>query len=45
MSNNSINCEECGQNLFELEGEWYCPACDSISGFELTPDETDEFSV
>jgi len=45
MSNNNINCEECGQNLFELEGEWYCPACDSISGFELTPDETDEFSV
>lgn len=31
-------CEECGQDLFELDGEFFCPACDSISGFELVPD-------
>lgn len=31
------HCEECGENLFQLEGSWYCPACDSVSGFELVP--------
>jgi uncharacterized Zn finger protein (UPF0148 family) len=41
----TIDCEECGHDLFELEGEYHCPACDSISGFELTPDQKDEFAL
>jgi len=46
MNERSPNdCEECGHDLFELEGEYYCPACDSISGFELTPDNKDEFAL
>jgi len=32
------HCEECGEDLFQLDGEFYCPACDSVSGFELVPD-------
>jgi uncharacterized Zn finger protein (UPF0148 family) len=32
-------CQECGEDLFELNGEFYCPSCDSVSGFELVPDE------
>jgi uncharacterized Zn finger protein (UPF0148 family) len=32
------HCEYCGEDLFQLEGDWYCPACDSVSGFELVPD-------
>lgn len=35
------NCEECGEELFELSGEFFCPSCDSVSGFELTPAEGD----
>lgn len=34
-------CDECKQDLFQLDGEWYCPACNSVSGFELTPQEED----
>jgi len=36
--NGEQNCRECGESLFELKGELYCPACDSVSGFELVPD-------
>lgn len=39
-----MNCENCGHNLFKLEGEYFCPACDSLSGFELTP-QREEFQV
>lgn len=38
-------CEECGRELFELDGECYCPACDSVSGFVLDNPDTDEFSL
>jgi uncharacterized Zn finger protein (UPF0148 family) len=33
------SCDECDQELFQLDGEWFCEACDSVSGFELTPQE------
>jgi len=32
------SCHDCGEDLFELKGEFYCPSCDSVSGFELVPD-------
>lgn len=32
-------CRDCGEDLFQLDGEFYCPACDSVSGFELVPDK------
>ena len=32
------HCQECGEDLFQLDGEFYCPSCDSVSGFELVPD-------
>jgi len=39
MNEHSPNhCQECEADLFQLDGEYYCPACDSISGFELVPD-------
>lgn len=38
------DCEECGHNLFELDGDWFCPACDSIAGFELRPQQ-EEFTL
>lgn len=44
MQDEPIHCEDCGHQLFELEGEFHCPACDSISGFELTP-EQEEFRL
>lgn len=34
-----ITCEDCGEELFELDGEFHCPSCDSVSGFELVPDK------
>lgn len=37
-------CEDCGEELFELKGEFYCPSCDSVSGFELVPD-TEQFTL
>ena len=40
----SPDCERCGHDLFELDGEWFCEACDSESGFELTR-EQDSFSL
>ena len=39
--NTEPSCEHCGQDLFQLSGEWFCEACDSVSGFELTPQEAD----
>jgi uncharacterized Zn finger protein (UPF0148 family) len=33
-----LECRHCGEELFELDGEFYCPSCDSESGFELRPD-------
>jgi uncharacterized Zn finger protein (UPF0148 family) len=33
------HCKKCRTELFELDGEFYCPSCDSISGFELVPDK------
>lgn len=36
------SCEDCGEKLFELDGEFFCPSCDSVSGFELIP-EQEEF--
>lgn len=38
------HCEECSEELFELDGEFYCPHCDSVSGFELRPGR-EEFRV
>lgn len=35
------HCDTCDEPLFELSGEWFCPSCDSQSGFELTPDDPD----
>jgi Zn finger protein HypA/HybF involved in hydrogenase expression len=35
---NTLECRECGEELFELDSEFYCPSCDSVSGFELVPD-------
>lgn len=36
-----VQCEECGEDLFQLDGEYFCPACDSLSGFELIPDRNE----
>jgi uncharacterized Zn finger protein (UPF0148 family) len=33
------SCEHCGEDLFELDGEFHCPSCDSFSGFEQVPDD------
>lgn len=38
------HCRECGEELFELDGEFFCPSCDSVSGFELVPDR-EEFAL
>lgn len=38
-------CEVCETTLFELDGSWYCPSCDSISGFELVEKEDDQRSL
>lgn len=38
------HCKECGEDLFELDGEFFCPSCDSLSGFELVPDR-EEFAL
>lgn len=38
------SCEECSETLIQVEGEFYCPSCDSLSGFTLVPDE-DEFAL
>jgi uncharacterized Zn finger protein (UPF0148 family) len=38
-------CEVCETKLFELRGDWFCPSCDSISGFELVDDGKDSFSL
>ena len=35
----TTDCEDCGEELFELNGEFYFPSCDSVLGFELVPDE------
>ena len=37
------SCDECDEVLLQLDGEWYCPHCDSLSGFKLVPDE--EFTL
>lgn len=39
-----IECEHCGEELFELDGSFHCPSCDSISGFELVPD-SEQFTL
>jgi len=39
--NNAQSCEHCGKDLFQLDGEWFCESCDSVSGFELTPEQVD----
>jgi uncharacterized Zn finger protein (UPF0148 family) len=41
MHENEPTCDDCEQDLFQLNGEWHCPACNSVSGFELTPREED----
>lgn len=28
----------CGEDLIQLDGEWLCPECDDVRGFELVPD-------
>jgi uncharacterized Zn finger protein (UPF0148 family) len=38
------NCEDCGEDLFQLDGKFFCPSCDSKSGFELVPDK-DQFTL
>ena len=38
MTTQHNECEDCGEELFELKGKFYCPSCDSVSGFELVPD-------
>lgn len=43
-TNRDIECEDCGEALFILDGEYHCPSCDSVSGFELVP-EKDEFKL
>ncbi len=43
-SHSTEECEQCGEELFELDGEYYCPSCDSVSGFELVPDK-EEFQL
>lgn len=37
-------CEECDEALLQLDGQYFCPNCDSLSGFTLVPDEN-EFVV
>ncbi len=39
MDEHTPTCEDCSHQLFELKGEFFCPSCDSVSGFELVPDE------
>lgn len=39
-----VRCDECDEALLQLDGDWYCPDCDSLSGFTLVPDK-DEFYV
>jgi uncharacterized Zn finger protein (UPF0148 family) len=31
-------CEVCETKLIEIDGEWFCASCESLSGFELVPD-------
>lgn len=38
------SCDECDEALLQVDGDWYCPACDSLSGFTLVPDD-DEFAL
>ena len=37
----AMTCQTCGEELFELDKEFYCPSCDSVSGFELVPDRNE----
>lgn len=37
-------CEECSEALVQVDGDYFCPACDSLSGFTLIPDE-DKFAL
>jgi len=38
------HCHNCGEDLFQLGGDWYCAECDDVSEFQLTK-ERDEFVV
>lgn len=31
---NDTRCD-CGEDLFQLDGEWFCPECDSVDTFML----------
>lgn len=42
MSDTEPHCDDCSAELFQLDGEFYCPSCDSVAGFELRP-EREEF--
>lgn len=39
-----LSCEECSETLIEVDGQYHCPDCDSLSGFTLVPDK-DEFAL
>lgn len=28
-------CEDCGEDLFQLDGEWHCPECEDVDEFTL----------
>ena len=35
-------CDTCEEKLAQLNGDWYCEQCDSVSGFQLTPGKETE---
>lgn len=37
-------CDECGEELCQVSGDWVCPDCED-SSFELVPESNDEFIV
>lgn len=38
------HCHDCGEDLFQLSGNWYCPECDDVSEFKLDSQQS-EFVV
>lgn len=38
-------CDTCGEDLFQLQGDWFCPECDNVDTFVLDDEQRDSFVV